>query len=270
MDYIASFREMFGAEKPIIGMVHLEPLPGSPRYAGSLDKVLERALEEARTLEEGGVNSVLIENFNDNPFYPETTEPETVASMTLIAHEIRKTISLPIGINVLRNSWKSAMAIASVIGGGFVRLNVFTDALVTDQGVISGAAHLATRYRNFLGAQGVKIFADLYSKHGAPLAPRPLDVVARDMAYRGMAEAIIVSGQETPDPPRREDIQMVRRAVPDRPIILGSGMTIANVDLMRYADGAIFGYGAKRGGDMSNLVDLELTRQFVRAVKELT
>ncbi|MBM3157212.1 MAG: BtpA/SgcQ family protein [Deltaproteobacteria bacterium] len=259
---------MFQVEKPIIGMVHLASLPGSPGYVGNLDEVASRALEEAKTLWEGGVSAILVENLNDYPFFPETTEPETVASMTRIAHEIRKAIPLPIGIQVLRNSWQSSIAIASVIGGSFIRLNVLTDALVTDQGLIQGVAHKAARYRQFLGAQGVKFFADIYSKHGAPLAARPLGVVARDMAYRGMADAIIVSGEETPDPPRKEDIEAVKKAVPDRPVILGSGMTISNVELLRYADGAIFGYGAKKDGDLRNPVDLELTKQFVSTVRE--
>jgi len=266
---IVDFKEMFGVEKPILGMVHLAPLPGAPQYGGDLQRALDRALQDARILEEGGVNAVIVENFHDIPFFAETTEPETVAAMTLMAYEVAQAVSIPVGINVLRNSWQAAMAIASTIRGSFIRLNVLTDVLLTDQGLITGPAPQLARYRRFLGAEGVKVFADIYCKHGVPLARRPLGVVARDMVHRAMADAVIVSGEESSDPPRQEDITEVKQAVPDTPVIIGSGMTPAHARLLRYADGAIFGYGAKREGIMSNPVDPQLVREFMQVVKEI-
>jgi len=259
----------FKSQRPIIGMVHVPALPGAPRYEGNLDAVLEHALRDARTLEQAGVHAVLVENFHDYPFYPETKEPETVAAMTRVAVEIRRAVSLPVGVQVLRNSWQASIAIASAVGGAFIRLNILTDALITDQGLITGVAHLALRYRKFIGAERVKILADVYSKHGAPVARRPMSVVAQEMAYRGLADALIVSGEHSGDPPRREDVEEVRQAVPGIPIILGSGMTVDNVDLLRQADGCIFGYGSKRDGNMSNPVDPNLTRTFLQRVARL-
>ncbi len=259
----------FGVPRPVIGMVHLRPLPGAPRYRGGLDDVLEHALRDAHTLAEAGVHALLIENFHDYPFYPETKEPETVAAMTRIAVEIRRSVALPLGVQVLRNSWQSSLAIASAVGGGFIRLNVLTEAMVTDQGLITGVAHLALRYRKFIGAEHVRILADIYTKHGAPVAPRPLAVVSQDMVHRGLADAVIVSGEHSGDPPRKEDIEEVKRAVPATPIVLGSGMTVDNVELLRYADGCIFGYGSKRDGNMANPVDPDLTRTFMQRVEGL-
>jgi membrane complex biogenesis BtpA family protein len=265
---IADLKEMFGVGKPILGMVHLPPLPGSPQYGGDMRKVLDRALQDARTLEAGGVDSLIVENFHDIPFFAETTAPETVAAMTLIAYEVFQAVSIPVGINVLRNSWQAAMAIAYTIGGSFIRLNVLTDVLLTDQGLITGPAAQLARYRRFLGAERVKVFADIYCKHGVPLARRPLGVVAKDTVHRAMADAIIISGDESSDPPKVEDIREVKHALPDTPVIIGSGMTPAHVGLLRYADGAIFGYGAKRGGIMSSPVDPQLVREFMQKVRE--
>jgi uncharacterized protein len=262
-----SFTTIFGVEKPVLGMVHLGPLPGSPLYEGNLDQVLEAAIRDAKSLEKGGASSVMVENFNDYPFYPETEEPETVAAMTLIAHEIRREVKLPMGINILRNSWKSALAVAGTVGADFIRLNVLTDAYVTDQGLINGTAHLVARYRKFLGLEKkVKIFADIQTKHAAPLAARPIDVLARDTAYRGMADAIILAGEESAQPPSIENLEAVRKAVPDVPIIIGSGMKVETANLLKYADGAVFGYGAKIDDIMTNPVDEDKTRRFCKGV----
>ncbi|MGJ9460022.1 BtpA/SgcQ family protein [Oceanobacillus sp. CF4.6] len=258
--------DVFGVEKPVLGMVHLEALPGSPLYNGNLDKVLESALRDARSLKKSGANAVIIENFNDYPFYPDTMEPETVASLTMIAHEIRKEVDLPMGINILRNSWKAALAVAGVVGAEFIRLNILTDAYITDQGFINAEAHLVMRYRKHLGLEHVKVFADIQTKHAAPIAPRPLGVLARDTAYRGMADALILAGEESADPPTVENLKAVREAVPDVPIIIGSGMKVETANLLKYADGAVFGYGSKIDDIMTNPVDEDKTRRFCEGV----
>jgi uncharacterized protein len=264
------FHALFGAScRPILGMVHLSPLPGSPGFGGDLDAVIEHALADARTLVEAGCNAVIVENFHDAPFFRETTAPEVVAAMTLAAHEVRRAVPVPIGINVLRNSWQAAMGIATVVGAAFIRINVLTDAMVTDQGLIQGCAAELSRYRAALGSE-VLIFADILSKHAAPLAVRPVEVLARDAAQRGGADALIVSGEESSDPPDPGLLERVRSAVPDVPLILGSGMTAAHADLLRWADGAVFGYGAKPGGDMTQPVSPELTREFVCAALDTT
>lgn len=263
----ARFRSAFPQGKVVLGMVHLKPLPGAPRYEGSLHGVLEAALADADAIRRGGAGGMIVENFNDNPFYPDHVEPETVAAMTVIAREVvRAAGDLPVGINVLRNDWKAALAIACAVGARFIRLNILTDALVTDQGIIQAPAHLALRYRRALGADHILILADVYCKHGAPLARRPLATVARDTAERGMADALIVSGEESGDPPRREDILEVRAAVAGVPILLGSGMREATAGMVALVDGTVFGYHAKVDDIITNPVDPERVRRFVAAV----
>lgn len=259
--------EIFGTPKPVFGMIHLAPLPGAPRYEGSMDAVLERAVRDARALKEAGVSALVVENFNDEPFFTDTVEPETVAAMTLAANAVKEATGLPIGMNVLRNAWKAAMAIAAVVGARFCRINITTDVYVTDQGLIqSCSAHLA-RYRKMLGADDVLIFSDINSKHAAPLVRRPLRVVAQDMVERGAVDAILVSGESSADPPSVEDLQELRAAVPGVPLVIGSGMSLQTVDILAYADATIFGFGAKP--HLKAPVDPQMATDFMDAVRRL-
>lgn len=260
---------VFGTERPVLGMIHLPPLPGAPNYGGSMTAVIDHALQDAETLTKNGITAMIVENLGDYPYYPETTEPETVASMTRVALEVRKRYSVPLGINILRNSWKAAMAVAAMADCQFIRLNVLTDATVTDQGPIVGKAHLLARYRKMLDAQQVMIFADIYCKHGAPLVTRDLDTVAKEMISRGMADALIVDGAESAKPAPVEKIQAVRAAVPNTPIFLGSGMTVDTTDYLRYADGCVFGFGTKPSGDMNDPVDGPTVKKFMDQVNRL-
>lgn len=260
-------RDMFGGGKAIMGMVHLPPLPGSPNYGGNMSDVIEHALKDAETLANNGVNSMIIENLGDYPYYAETEECETVAAMTRVALEIRKRYDMPLGINILRNSWKAAMAVASLADCQYIRINVLTDAYVTDQGFINGSAHLLARYRKAISAENVKIFADIYAKHGGPVVERDLSIVAGEMVHRGMADAVIISEGESAIAPSVDKIETVKNAVPDTPIFLGSGMSIKTADVLKHADGTVFGYGTKPSGDMNDPVDGPTVKAFVDKVR---
>lgn len=260
-------RDMFGAERAVLGMIHLPPLPGAPYYEGSMEDVIEHALKDAETLAKNGVNSMIIENLGDYPYYPETEECETVAAMTRVALEIRKRYDMPLGINVLRNSWKAAIAIAHLADCQYIRLNILTDSYVTDQGMINGKAHLAARYRKAIGAEKVKFFCDIYGKHGGPIVKRDISIVAGEMVYRGMADALILSEGDSSISAPMEKIDKVKNAVPDTPIFLGSGMSIETVDKMKHVDGTVFGFGTKPSGDMNDPVDGPTVKAFVDKVK---
>lgn len=262
---LASFRTIFRTEKPIIGMVHLLPLPGSPRFSGDgISRALEAALRDAKALENGGVDGLVVENYGDYPFKPVQTDPETVAAMTAIGKEISGQISLPLGVNVLRNGALAALAIAYVIGARFIRVNVLTETLVTDQGIIDGCAHELMRFRRRLNAE------DVHSKHAVPIAPRPIEESARDAAYRGMADALIVTGLHTGAEPDRDQLRRIRESVPNRPVMIGSGLTSRNaVKLLRDADGAIVGTSLKQNGAIENPIDEARVKELVRSVARL-
>jgi membrane complex biogenesis BtpA family protein len=263
--YAQRFNGVFGGKAPIIGMVHMLALPGAPGFEGDLDEVITRAVADAVTLSEGGVDALLVENFHDYPFYPATVEPETVASAAVVAREVSRATSLPLGVNILRNSWKASLGIAAAVGAQFIRLNILTDAAVTDQGIINSEAHLVARYKRHIGADHILTLADLLTKHAEPIVDRPVPVIAADMLKRGGADAIILAGDDSSMPPSKDRLQQIKQAIPDAPVILGSGMTVAQAaSYAEVADGAVFGYGSKLGADMDLPVDRGLTEEFVR------
>jgi len=252
-------------------MVHLLPLPGSPRYGDDgISRALNTALRDARALKDGGAHGLLIENYGDSPFKPAPTDPETVASMTMIGRDILREIDLPMGVNVLRNGALAALAIAHTIGARFIRVNVLTESLVTDQGIINGCAHDLMRYRKQLGATDVDIYGDVRVKHAAPIVPRPVEEIARDMAYRADADALIATGPHTGTEPDRDQLRRIKNSVPDRPVLIGSGLTIRNaIRLLGDGDGAIVGTSLKENGIVERPIDEMRVRELVRVIERL-
>jgi uncharacterized protein len=159
-----SLVRILGSPRAVIGMVHLEPLPGSPRWAGSMHEVSRAALADAQALAEGGVHALLVENFGDVPFSPGRVDAACVAAMAAVATQIRRAVSLPLGINALRTDALSALAVAAAVGARFIRVNVHTGAVVTDQGIVASGAHDTLRYRRLLGVD-VALLADVQTKH---------------------------------------------------------------------------------------------------------
>ncbi len=213
----------FWARRPLVGMVHLPPLPGSARGGeASLNDVLAQAAADARALAEGGADAVMIENFFDAPFAKDAVPPHTIAAMTRAVDAVRAAVPphLPIGVNVLRNDARAAIAIAHVCGARFVRINVYVGAAVTDQGLIEGAARTAVLYRRELGAD-VALWADVLVKHAAPLGVAVLEEAAKDAVLRGLADALIVSGAATGAPTAAEDVRRVKSVVPATPVLVG-------------------------------------------------
>ncbi len=263
--YLDRFNGVFGGKAPVIGMVHMYALPGAPAFSGDLNDVIDRAVHDANTLAEGGVDALLVENFHDYPFYPVTIEPETVAAAAVVAREVRRQTELPIGINILRNSWKASLGIAAAVDAQFIRLNILTDASVTDQGIINSEAHLVARYKKHIGGEHILTLADLLTKHARPLVERPVPVIAADMLHRGGADAIILAGDDTSMPPSLDRLRQIKDAIADAPIILGSGMTAKHAaTYAEVADGAVFGYGSKPNADMDLPESGEMTREFVQ------
>jgi len=265
-----SLERILGSPKALIGMVHLEPLPGSPRWAGSMEDVARAAIADARALAGGGVDAILVENFGDVPFSPGRVDAACVAAMAAVAIEIRRVVSLPLGINALRSDAHSALAVAAAVGARFIRVNLHTGAVVTDQGILTSAAHDTLRYRRTLGAHDggaqIAILADVQTKHAAPLATVPIEHEARDCVHRGLADGLIVSGEATGLPPKTSDLERVRLAVPEAPLLVGSGASPGNAaDLLSMADGLIVGTSVKRDGIVTNRVDPDRVRALVRA-----
>lgn len=263
-------KELFGTEKPVIGVVHLLPLPGSPRYAGDLEAVMLRAEQEATALSSGGAHGIVIENFFDAPFTKNRVDTATACALAIAVKRIASICDLPIGVNVLRNDGLSALAVAATAGAQFIRVNVLSGAMVTDQGLIEGEAHELHMYRKMLSAHNsVKILADVMVKHASPLGQdNDIGQAAKDTVLRGLADGIIVSGAATGSPPNWDDLQKVREALPNTPILIGSGSNAENCSaLLAIADGIIVASSLKRQGLVENPIDVERVRNLVKAVQ---
>ncbi len=260
-------KQIFKTANPIIGVVHLLPLPTSPRWGGSLKTVLDRAEQEATALAAGGVDAIIVENFFDAPFPKDHVDPAVVSAMTVIIQRLMQMVTLPIGINVLRNDAQSALAIASCVQAQFIRVNVWTGIMATDQGLIEGRAHELMRYRRELGCD-VKIFADVLVKHARPLGSVNLTTAVQDTIERGLADAVILSGWATGDPPNLEDLELARDAAQGTPVFVGSGADWENVpQMMQVADGVIVSSSLKRQGKRENSIDPIRVSRFVEAAR---
>jgi uncharacterized protein len=250
----------------LVVVVHLLPLPGSPRWGGDFEKVIRLAINDARASKRGGADAIVIENFGDIPFYKAKVPAETVAGMAVVGAAVRKSVNLPIGFNVLHNDGEAALALCASCGGDFIRVNVLSGAMVTDQGVIEGSACALTRVRRQL-VPHAKILADVHVKHGSPLGNVPLEIAARDTVERGLADALVISGSGTGQTTSLDDVERVRAACPHTPILVGSGVTAANgASYLRFADGLIVGTWVKRGGKVANPVDRNRVAALRRAL----
>ena len=241
--------------KVFIGVVHLPALPGAPAWHGDMARVINHAVADAIALNRGGAHALFIENFGDVPFTKGSVGPETVAGMCAVAHALKEHVKLPVGFNVLRNDAKAALALCAACGGSFIRVNVHTGAMVTDQGVIEGNAYETVRYRRQV-APLAQIFADVHVKHAAPLGDLDIETSARDTVERGMADALIVSGKGTGQTTELARVERLRTALPKARLLVGSGVTRENVrDYLKFADGIIVGTSLKFGGRVHNHVD---------------
>lgn len=253
----------------VVGVIHLPPLPGSARggAARDVDSLLDGARRDAEAWAAGGADALIVENFGDAPFRKDAVEPHVVAAMTVAVLRIQGASGLPVGVNVLRNDVLSAVSIAAMAGGAFVRANVYVGAALTDQGVIEGRAADVQELVRRLGAP-VAVWADVDVKHAAPIAPRPLGDLAEDAVERGLASAVIVTGRATGQPASLDDLRAVRAAVPGTPLYVGSGASAETIPaLLSVADGVIVGTAAKIDGVLANPVDPARVRAMVEAAR---
>ncbi len=229
--------------------------------------MIDRAEQEAAALAAGGVDGIIVENFFDAPFAKDRVDPVVVSAMSLIVQRIMTLVTLPIGINVLRNDATSAMAIATCVGAQFIRVNVLTGVMATDQGLIEGQAHQLLRYRRELGSD-VKIFADVLVKHARPLGSPNLTTAVQETIERGLADGIILSGWATGSPPSFEDLELAINAAKGVPVFIGSGASWENIPhLIQAANGVIVASSLKRGGQVEHRVDPIRVSRFVEAMR---
>lgn len=225
----------------LVGVCHLLPLPAGPQLSPGFAAVRERALFDARVLSDAGFDAVILENFGDAPFPAGPVEPHVAAFVAILAAEIKSRHLLRVGINLLRNDAHAAMGVAAAANADFIRVNVHTGAMLTDQGVLQGEAHQTLRYRQELGVQ-IQVCADVLVKHAVPLAAQDIGMVAEETFRRGGADVLIVTGEGTGKLADPDRVRRVREAVPEAVVWLGSGVSAETVQgWATLAHGAIVG-----------------------------
>jgi len=261
--------EFFGVKKQfVIGMVHCLPLPGTPNYCSDIAKITSQAIQDAITLEKAGVDALIVENMGDDPFAVELDVAQSTA-LAVISVLVKQNVSIPVGIDAAMNDYKSAISIAQAIGGDFVRIPVFVDTVeYYGCGIISPCARGAMYYRKQIGAENIKIFADIQVKHTHMVLPNVTIEDSANAAQGCGADALIVTGSqigvETP-------IEMIRRVkkVVKIPVIAGSGVNIANIKKqMMIVDGAIVGSSLKNSGVITNPVSYDLAKALMDALRK--
>jgi len=266
-----AIEQIFGRRKAIIAVIHSLPLPGSPDYDGQpMDEIIGFAIAEAGRYRDGGADGLIVENHGDIPFAkPDRLGPETAACMAVMTDAVRRQSGLPVGVNVLANGAVQALAVAKAAGAAFVRVNQWSNAYVANEGLMDGPAGEAMRYRAWLHAKSVRVFADVHVKHGAHAitGDRTIQELARDNEFFD-ADAAIATGQRTGDSATMEELQTIAAGTA-LPVIVGSGVTPDNIgDIFTVADAVIVASYLKRDGVWWNPVDPERMNIFMQAVKK--
>ena len=254
-------------EKPIIGMIHMPPLPGAPGSKMSMRQLTEFALSEADRLEEAGLDACIVENVGDVPLLRERLPPYTVAAMANVTEAVVRRTKMKVGVNMLRNACEEALSVAHVAGAQFIRCNILIGAYATDQGIIEGCAARVARLKKELSST-VLVFGDVHVKPAYPNFNVEIEYAAQDLAERGGADAVIVSGPRSPVPPSFERVKKVRDAI-GKPVLIGSGIGLANVrQFYQKSDGVIIGEpDFKVGGVWGGSSDGKAYQRAVRACR---
>ena len=262
-----NFKTLFANTKPIIGMIHLRPLPGSPLFDGNLKAIYEQALSDAEKLQAGGIDAVIIENFGDEPYRIGNPNHEQLAVMSAVTQSVKDIMTVPTGVNIQFNAWEAEIALAYALNLDFIRLEVFVDTVLSAQGPVSPCSAEAGRKRADLNAE-VLFFADIQTKYTDTILNKSLLQSAKE-AVAAHADALIVTGKSTGSAAVLGELQEVSQAV-TIPVLSGSGTTINNLqEIFNRADGAIVGSALKENGLASNPVSQENVKAFMHKAKNI-
>jgi membrane complex biogenesis BtpA family protein len=269
-DALSVFRERFGAPRALIGMLHVGALPGTPSASHSVESLIQLAVAEARLYRDAGFTALAIENMHDRPYLRGGVGPEITAAMAAVAREVKRETGLVLGVQVLAGANREALAVAHASGADFVRVEGFVYAHVADEGVIESCAGELLRYRRAIGADRVLIFADIKKKHSAHAITADVPIAETAVAAEFfLADGVIVTGAATGEPASADEVRDVVRAT-HVPVLVGSGITSANLPRFSAAHGFIVGSSVKQGGRWSNPLDRDAVTSLVAAFARLS
>lgn len=262
--------ELFSMPKPVVGVIHVGALPGSPTSSLGVDELTELAVREAAHYREGGVDGLLVENMHDVPYLRGGVGPEVVAAMAIVARAVKAEAGLPVGVQILAGANLEAVAVAHAAGLDYVRVEAYAFAHVADEGLLQSSAAEVLRFRRKIGADRVRVWADVKKKHSSHAITADVSLGETCAAVEFMrGDAVIVSGSATGEPPRAADVSEARSHC-RIPVLLGSGVNPENVaEFYDAADGFIVGTSFKEGGLWSNTVEPARVRRMVETVRRL-
>lgn len=260
---------LFGTAKPVIGMVHLGPLPGAPGYdaVGGIARLVEGAQADLDALQKGGIDAVMVGNEGDRPYRLEA-EPASLAAMAAIIATLKPALRVPLGVDYL---WDpiATVALAAATGAAFAR-EIFTGVYASDMGLWAPDAAGALRLRASLGRGDLKLLFNVNAEFAGPLDTRPIELRARSAVFSSLADVICVSGPLTGAPVAKSDLAKVKEALPDTPVLANTGVDLANIaDILAIADGCVIGSHLKRDGNTWNPVDPARVARFMDKVRGL-
>jgi uncharacterized protein len=257
-------------KKTIIGMIHVEPLPGTPKFKASMSEIIVKAKVEAVLYKEAGVDVIAIENMHDVPYLNKKVGPEIVAAMAVVGYEVKNATGLRCGVQVLAGANREALAVALAAGLDFIRAEGFVFGHVADEGYINANAGETLRYRRQIGADQVLVLTDIKKKHSSHALTADVDIVETAHAAEFfLSDGVIVTGVATGTEASLEELQQVKAAV-QIPVLVGSGVTAENVDrYLAVADALIIGSYFKQGGHWTQGVDFERVKNFMEKVNKL-
>ncbi len=251
-------------------MVHVGALPGTPGNCQSIEQIVSHAVSDARILGQEGVDAIMIENMNDRPYLNRKVGPEIVAAMTAIACEIKRTIAIPMGIQILAGANQEALAVALAAGLDFIRSEGFVFGHLADEGMMNSDAGRLLRYRKQIGAGHIQVLVDVKKKHSSHTISNDISIeeTAKAAGFF-LADGVIVTGKSTGERAAQKDVAEVKKAV-NIPVLIGSGIDVDNIpEYWEYADGFIIGSSFKKQGNWENEVDAKKVRSFVQKVSNL-
>lgn len=251
-------------------MVHVAALPGTPGNSDKIENIISKALLDAEVLAELGVDAIMIENMHDRPYLNKKVGPVIIASMTVVAVELKKSIKLPMGIQILAGANKDALAVALATGFDFIRVEGFVFGHLADEGWMNSDAGELLRYRKLIGAENIQIFTDIKKKHSSNLITKDVSIEETAKAAEFfLSDAVIVTGNATGEKASVEEAKMVKKST-KLPVIIGSGIDLYNIHLFwEFADAFIVGSSFKKNGCWENAVDPDRVKEFMQKINQL-
>lgn len=252
-----------------IGVIHLPPLPGSPAFYDPMTSILARAIHEAELLASHGAWGVLIENYGDRPFFRQKVPDITIACMSVITHAVREHVNLHVGVNILRNAVCASLAVAAAADADFIRANVWSGTVLTDQGLVTGQAPRVTRRRTAWKAEKVRIMADIRVKYAHPLVTLSLEEELETLIHRARTDAVIITGPRSGVLPDIQTLKEVRDLTPSfKEIWLGSGARPENIEpCLPWIDGIIVGTYLRKDDNLDQPIDVLRLKRWQQALQ---